>query len=56
MSIKKNCVLISGGSGFIPSSTAEELLKRGYTVILVDNFLTGNKKNIPNHENCFRLV
>lgn len=46
-------VLITGGAGFIPSSLAEALLKTGrYQVVLVDNFLTGRKENIPTHPNC----
>lgn len=46
-------VLITGGAGFIPSSLADALLKRPDTeVILVDNFLTGRKENIPEHPRC----
>jgi len=46
-------VLITGGAGFIPSSMAEKLLSLGdFEVVLVDNFLTGRKENIPVHKNC----
>lgn len=46
-------ILITGGAGFVPSSTAEKLLENPTTtVVLVDNFLTGNKENIPTHERC----
>jgi UDP-glucose 4-epimerase len=46
-------VLITGGAGFIPSSLADALLKRPDTeVVLVDNFLTGRKENIPDHPRC----
>ncbi|MNK33135.1 UDP-glucose 4-epimerase [compost metagenome] len=49
---KKN-ILITGGAGFIPSSLADKLLQNpDYFVVLVDNFLTGRKENIPQHENC----
>ncbi len=49
---KKN-ILITGGAGFIPSSLADRLLQNpNYFVVLVDNFLTGKKENIPQHENC----
>lgn len=45
--------LITGGAGFVPSSTADKLLENGDNkVVLVDNFLTGTKENIPNHPNC----
>ncbi len=46
-------ILITGGAGFIPSSLADALL--GTTdaeVVLVDNFLTGRKENIPLHPRC----
>ncbi|WP_343636918.1 NAD-dependent epimerase/dehydratase family protein [Fluviicola sp.] len=49
---KKN-ILITGGAGFIPSSLADRLLQNpDYFVVLVDNFLTGKKENIPQHPNC----
>ena len=46
-------ILITGGAGFVPSSTAEKLLEDpSNTVVLVDNFLTGNKQNIPVNPRC----
>lgn len=49
---KKN-ILITGGAGFIPSSLADRFLQNpDYFVVLVDNFLTGKKENIPQHPNC----
>lgn len=46
-------ILITGGAGFVPSSTAIRLLEDPTIfVVLVDNFLTGNVNNIPNHPNC----
>jgi nucleoside-diphosphate-sugar epimerase len=46
-------ILITGGAGFIPSSTADKLLKNpNVKVVLVDNFLTGNQDNIPQHINA----
>ena len=45
-------ILITGGAGFIPSSLAGELLKKGYYVVLVDNLLTGSLDKIPKHANC----
>ncbi|HHT7228070.1 TPA: NAD-dependent epimerase/dehydratase family protein [Bacillus cereus] len=51
--MSKRC-LITGGAGFIGSHLAEELVKRGYQVTIVDNFHKGNskyhnelRKNIP---------
>ena len=38
--------LITGGAGFIGSHLSKYLLEKGNEVICVDNFFTGNKKNI----------
>ncbi len=39
-------ILVTGGSGFLGSHLCERLLKDGNDVICVDNFFTGNKRNI----------
>ena len=39
-------ILITGGAGFIGSHLCEYLLSEGYRVICMDNFITGNAKNI----------
>lgn len=41
--MSKKC-LITGGAGFIGSHLAEELVKRGYGVTIVDNFYKGKNK------------
>lgn len=38
--------LVTGGAGFIGSNIAEELVKRGANVRVIDNFMTGKKENI----------
>lgn len=38
--------LIAGGAGFIGSHLCEVLLGKGYSVICVDNYITGSKDNI----------
>lgn len=43
-------VLITGGAGFIGSHLTRRLLFDGYSVICVDNLLTGSKKNIEDLE------
>ena len=51
-------ILVTGGAGFLGSHLCYELINRGYEVICVDNFYTGNKKNIKNllvHPN-FELI
>jgi UDP-glucuronate decarboxylase len=39
-------VLITGGAGFIGSHLSERFLKEGHEVIVVDNYFTGQKKNV----------
>lgn len=39
-------VIITGGGGFIGSHLCDAFLKRGYAVTAVDNFITGQKKNL----------
>jgi nucleoside-diphosphate-sugar epimerase len=41
-----NTYLVTGGAGFIGSHLAEALLRRGATVRIVDNFLTGKRENL----------
>ncbi|CAH0344875.1 NAD-dependent epimerase/dehydratase family protein [Bacillus sp. CECT 9360] len=43
-------VLITGGAGFIGTFTKNVLKEHGYEVILVDNFITGDRKNIEKED------
>ncbi len=38
--------LIAGAAGFVPSHVSENFLKKGATVVGLDNFITGSKSNI----------
>ncbi|WP_287589147.1 NAD-dependent epimerase/dehydratase family protein [Candidatus Borrarchaeum sp.] len=40
-------ILITGGAGFIGSHLASELLKKGYSVRIIDNLYTGKRENVP---------
>jgi dTDP-glucose 4,6-dehydratase len=57
MALHKTCV-ITGGGGFIGSHLCEKFLERKYRVIAIDNFLTGNKKNIASlrKNKAFELI
>ncbi len=45
MSLKKTAV-VTGGAGFLGSHLTDRLLKEGFRVIGVDNFITGNPDNV----------
>jgi UDP-glucuronate decarboxylase len=51
-------VLVTGGAGFIGSHLCERLLDAGHDVLCVDNFFTGNKRNIRHllDNNRFELL
>ena len=48
--VEKNRNLITGGCGFLGSHLTERLLDIGEEVICLDNFFTGNKKNIEHYD------
>lgn len=57
MALKKTCV-VTGGGGFLGSHLCERFLGRNWRVFAIDNFLTGNEKNIaPLKKNkAFQLI
>ncbi|MDI6773924.1 MAG: NAD-dependent epimerase/dehydratase family protein [Verrucomicrobiota bacterium] len=40
-------ILITGGAGFIGSNLADKLLARGDDILVIDNFTTGRRDNLP---------
>jgi dTDP-glucose 4,6-dehydratase len=39
-------ILVTGGAGFVPSHLVDALIKRGASVVAIDNFVTGSKDNV----------
>jgi len=48
--------LVTGGAGFIGSHIAEELVRRGERVRVLDNFITGKRENIAPFRNFIELI
>ncbi len=44
--MKKSCVLVSGGAGYIGSHTAVELIGAGYDVVIVDNLSNSDRQAV----------
>lgn len=49
-------VLVTGGAGFIGSNLAEELIRQGAKVIIIDNFVTGFRENLEEIKGDFEFV
>ena len=48
-------ILITGGAGFIGSHLCHKLVLGGYHVICLDNFFTGDKKNVQQLKNFYNF-
>ncbi|MFT7611312.1 MAG: UDP-glucose 4-epimerase [Parvicellaceae bacterium] len=44
-------ILITGGAGFVGSTLADSLLSSGHQVMVIDNYSTGRKDNLKEHQN-----
>jgi nucleoside-diphosphate-sugar epimerase len=49
-------VLVTGGAGFIGSNLAEELIRRGALVRIIDDFTTGFRENLEEINGDFDLI
>jgi len=50
--------VVTGGAGFLGSHLCDALLAEGWSVVAVDNFLTGHRANLAHlrHESRFELI
>lgn len=55
---KRKKILITGGAGFVGSHLTDKLMMEGHEVIVLDNFFTGQKKNVEHwmHHPHFSLI
>ena len=43
----KEKILVTGGAGYIGAHAADQLVKQGYQVTILDNLSSGKRENIP---------
>jgi len=55
---RRKKILVTGGAGFVGSHLVDKLMMEGHEVTVLDNFFTGQKKNIAHwfHHPNFNLV
>jgi len=55
---RRKKILVTGGAGFVGSHLVDKLMMEGHEVTVIDNFFTGQKKNVAHwlHHPNFSLV
>jgi nucleoside-diphosphate-sugar epimerase len=48
--------VVTGGAGFIGSNTVEELVRRGHSVVVLDDFSSGKEENLSDIRNKITLI
>ena len=58
MEIRLPKALVTGGAGFIGSHLVDKLVEKGFEVVVLDNFSTGNLENLRSHvgKENFRII
>jgi UDP-glucose 4-epimerase len=49
-------ILVTGGAGFIGSNLAEELVREGHNVVILDDLSTGKEENLKEFKDSVRFV
>lgn len=54
--IKNSKILITGGAGFVGSHLAEELLRKGAKIFILDDFSNGRAENLEEIKNKIKII
>lgn len=49
-------IAVLGGAGYIGSHAVDELITRGYEVVVIDNLRTGHRESIHKRQNFMKEI